>query len=161
MPLAEVITPATAPVTSARRVAFQGGDERKHRSVANYVWSDGTPMKWDPQTCSGPSDRARRANGEFACGTTEHPDWNMGDWADQSGTAFVDPGFQFYEDPDPQASPEAMGFVTFGQVDEDPYPLPALYLGSCGVVFGGGDVQVPASPLTNAAGQLVIPTTCS
>jgi hypothetical protein len=55
---------------------------------------------------------------------------------------------QVYEDPNPEGSPIG------------PYPLPALYVGTCGVVFGGGQVQMPASPITNGAGQVVLKTLC-
>ena len=59
-------------------------------------------------------------------------------------------GFQFYEDPDPQGSPAT-----------PIYPNPGIYVGTCGVVVGGGALPaLPASPLTNSAGQLVISTGC-
>ena len=55
----------------------------------------------------------------------------------------------FFEDPDPEGSPIG------------PYPLPALYAGTCGVVAGGGPAATaPASPITNSAGQLQVKTGC-
>ena len=60
----------------------------------------------------------------------------------------AEPGVQFYGDPDPQSSPIG------------PYPLPAAYAGTCGVAAGGGDLQAPASPMTNGAGQLIVSTGC-
>ncbi|HEY2430861.1 MAG TPA: hypothetical protein VGI06_18135, partial [Acidimicrobiales bacterium] len=61
----------------------------------------------------------------------------------------AEPGVQTYEDPDPQASPAA------------PFLIPGIYVGSCGVVAGGGPLPAaPASPVTNKAGQLVVSTGC-
>ena len=64
---------------------------------------------------------------------------------------------QIYEDPDAQGSP-------FGGA---PYPIPAIYVGTCGVIIGGGDVKQspmppsqPGAPYINSAGQLVISTGC-
>jgi hypothetical protein len=117
-----------------RRVAYQGTnpDPNKHQDVSNY---DG--KKWDPSSCSGPDDTAADCNG--------HPlSW----WEQKDGTYYVQPGIQIYEDPDPQGSPIG------------PYPLPALYVGTCGLVVGGGPVKAPASPFTNSAGQLRIATGC-
>ncbi|MGZ4144103.1 MAG: hypothetical protein ACXVPP_02970, partial [Actinomycetota bacterium] len=70
-------------------------------------------------------------------------------WYNQDGTVYVEPGVQIHEDPDPQGSPIG-GF----------YPIPAIYIGTCGVIVGGGDLQMPASPFTNPSGQFVFPTGC-
>jgi len=47
----------------------------------------------------------------------------------------------------------------------DPYPLPALYLGTCGLVFGGGapgdPTRIDGTPLSNSAGQIVVKTACN
>ena len=71
--------------------------------------------------------------------------------AKEAHNVVAEPGVQFFEDPDAQASP-ALPI----------YPLPAVYVGTCGIVIGGGQLPaLPASPLTNSAGQLVIsPTGC-
>ena len=120
-------------VETQRRTAYQGGDTSgKHRDVSNYHGK-----KWDPPTCSGPSDEAEDCGGH-----------NMGWWHDREGTTYVQPGIQIYEDPDAQGSPL------------EPYPLPAIYVGTCGLVVGGGAVKAPPSPFTNSAGQLRIATGC-
>ena len=119
-------------VQTARRVAYQGGDPNKHKDVANYEGKE-----WDPESCSGPSDEAEDCGGE-----------NMGEWHNKNGTYYAQPGIQIYEDPDPQASPLGS------------YPLPAIYVGTCGLTVGGGAVQAPNSPFTNGAGQLRINTGC-
>src|SRR5579864_3843294 len=139
---------------SARRVAYAGSNEKVHRDVANYMWTynEGKkapyPMQWDPYNCAGPTDNAKD------CGTPQHPNWTMENWNDLNGTTYIEPGFQIYEDPDPQGSPGVLSLVGIPQ--NDPYPLPTLYIGSCGAVLGGGPMQFPAGPNVNAAGQLVI-----
>ncbi|HKA14234.1 MAG TPA: hypothetical protein VKH41_04385 [Myxococcota bacterium] len=57
------------------------------------------------------------------------------------------PGLNVYEDPDPQASP--LG----------PSPLPALSLGTCGFICGGGSFFT--LPGADDAGQIVVPTACN
>ena len=120
-------------VQTQRRVAYRaGGKHPKKRDAADY---DG--HEWDPPSCAGPSDTAEDCGG--------HPiSW----WHKRNQTTYVEPGIQIYEDPDPQGSPEG------------PYPLPALYIGTCGFVAGGGDIVFPDSPITNGAGQLVVKTGC-
>jgi len=115
-----------------RRVIYQGGDRSKHHDAANYEGK-----RWDPDTCAGPSDSRKDCHGHTL-------KW----WDDQDGTVYAEPGIQIYEDPDPQGSPIG------------PYPIPAFYVGTCGLIVGGGDVKVPASPFTNKAHQLVVPTGC-
>lgn len=144
---------------TTRRIAYTGTNKKVHRDVANYTWSYNKGKKapyavqWDPYNCAGPSDNAKD------CGTPQHPHWTIEHWEDLNGTTYVEPGFQFFEDPDPQGSPGVLGLV--GIPRNDPYPLPALYIGSCGAVFGGGPMQFPAAPNVNAAGQLVISTGCN
>jgi hypothetical protein len=133
-------------IGTARRVAFQGDAKRKHRDVANYAGK-----VWDPYNCAGPSDNVKD------CSTAKHK-YNIEHWSDLEGTVYVEPGFQFYEDPDPQGSPGVLGLVGIPQ--NDPYPLPALYIGTCGAILGGGPMRFPAGPGVNSAGQLVIPTGC-
>lgn len=115
-----------------RRVAFQGGAAGS-RDAANY---DG--KTWDPESCAGPSDTPADCNSPNG----------IIDWWNGEGTVYTEPGIQVYEDPNPEGSPIG------------PYPLPALYVGTCGLIAGGGGVAVPASPFTNSAGQLVVPTGC-
>jgi len=120
----------------------------------DQTYPDGTPTyqpvadysghQWDPETCFGPSD-----DPTDDCGGMTIEQWN-----ESNGDPAVEPGAQIYEDPDAQASPEG------------PYPLPALYVGTCGVIIGGGDFSAGDStpqdggPYVNSAGQLVIPTGC-
>jgi hypothetical protein len=117
---------------SQQRVLFQGTNKKKHRDVSNY---DG--KKWDPESCSGPSDQKKDCGGHTL-------KW----WDAQEGAVYSEPGIQIYEDPDAQGSPIG------------PYPLTAFYVGTCGLVIGGGQMEVPDSPFTNKAGQLVINTGC-
>jgi hypothetical protein len=121
-----------ANVQTQQRVAWQG-DGKGSRNIADY-----TGKQWDPESCSGPDDKPKD------CGGKPLRSWYAGD-----GTTYVEPGVTFFEDPDPQGSPIG------------PYPLPALYVGTCGVIAGGGSAPpAPDSPITNKAGQLVIPTAC-
>jgi hypothetical protein len=120
-------------VQTQRRTAYQGDNKKKSRDAANY---DG--KQWDPATCGGPSDTAA----DCGPGGIKH-------WSKQEGAVYVEPGVQVYEDPNPEGSPIG------------PYPLPAVYAGTCGVIVGGGPAPAaPASPVTNGAGQLVVPTQC-
>lgn len=121
-------------VQTQRRVAYTAGSKHaKTRDAANY---DG--HTWDPPTCAGPTDTNRDCGGH-----------SMAWWHMKNRTTYVEPGIQIYEDPDPQGSPEG------------PYPLPALYVGSCGFVAGGGAApRFPASPITNRSGQLLVDTGC-
>ena len=121
-------------VQTMRRVAYQAGSKNaKTRDAADYEGHS-----WDPPTCAGPSDTVKDCGG--------HP---MSWWHKKNETTYVEPGIQIYEDPDPQGSPIG------------PYPLPALYVGTCGFVAGGGAAPAfPASPITNRAGQLVVDTGC-
>ena len=121
-----------------RRTAYDGGSTTAPpRDAANY---DG--YQWDPDSCSSAdpgTDSCSDASGTH----------DLSYWHDQAGDAYVEPGVQVYEDPSPNGSPIG------------PYPIPAFYAGTCGVVVGGGPMaQMPASPATNGAGQVVVKTTC-
>ncbi len=143
---------------TTRRIAYAGNNAGTHRDVAIYEWTHNhgkakpTPVQWDPYNCAGPTDTVKD------CSTPEHPDWTIQNWEDQNGTTYIEPGFQIYEDPDPQGSPGVLSLVGIPQ--KDPYPLPSLYIGTCGAVLGGGPMQFPAGPNVNSAGQLVISTGC-
>jgi hypothetical protein len=120
-----------------RRTAYHGGSTTASpRDAADYEG-----YKWDPATCSSADPNADTCSD--ASGSHD-----LSYWHDQAGDAYVEPGVQLYEDPSPNGSPIG------------PYPLPAFYAGTCGIVVGGGPVQVPASPVTNGAGQVVVKTTC-
>jgi hypothetical protein len=126
-------------IQTARRAVFQGGSTGESRAVSNY---DG--KNWDPEECSGANDaNTTDCDDPSTSGTEDITYWN-----DQEGTVYAEPGVQIYEDPDAQGSPIG------------PYPLPAIYVGACGVVIGGGPMQMPDSPFTNDAGQIVIPAGC-
>ena len=131
-------------LATQRHVAYQGGstDPNQHHSVANYA-----SHNWDPQPCSGDDDGSQ----DPACDNPATPGTeDITYWHNQEGTVYVDPGVQIYADPDPQGSPIG------------PYPIPAIYVGTCGVIIGGGPRgQMPASPFTNSAGQLVLETGCN
>jgi hypothetical protein len=119
-----------------RRVAYQGSstDPNDNRDVSDYQGH-----AWDPESCSGATGDDDPAH----CGGQPLSAWDA-----QNGSTYVEPGVQIYEDPDPQGSPVG------------PYPIPAVYVGTCGLVVGGGPVRAPASPFTNPRGQLVISTGC-
>ena len=120
-------------VQTQQRTAYQGDNKKASRDAANY---DG--HQWDPETCAGPSD----TKADCGPGGIKH-------WQKQDGAVHVEPGAQVYEDPNPEGSPIG------------PYPLPGVYAGTCGVIAGGGTLpSAPASPITNGAGQIVIPTQC-
>ena len=105
--------------TTVERVAYTGGgDPADRRPVADY-----TGKNWDPESCGGPSDEAADCGGQ-----------DITYWHNQDGVRTTEPGVQVYEDPDPQASP--LG----------PYPLPAAYVGTCGVILGGGDTPTRPTP---------------
>ena len=168
--------------TLNRKVAYQGLDTAISRDAADYVWSNGSPMVWKPYDCSGPTDGS---DGSNVCadpalhsyfGAT-NPCYNSNGymtiacWNELNGTVYVQPGVQIYEDPDPQASPgvvdlaiSANGILPQVYNEPDPYPWPALYAGTCGVVIGGGPSGSPTDlsslPGTNAAGQYVYSTGC-
>jgi hypothetical protein len=120
-------------IQTQRRVAYQGSGKGQ-RDAANY-----NGKQWDPESCSG----ATNDDGPDKCGGHD-----LSYWDEKNGTTYVEPGIQVYEDPDPQGSP----IIT--------YPIPSLYAGTCGFIVGGGNVQMPKSPFTNSAGQVVVRTGC-
>lgn len=119
-------------VQSQRSVAYQGGRSRGSRDVADYEGK-----RWDPETCAGPSDT-----------TADCGPGGIRRWHNTEGSVYVEPGVQVYEDPNPAGSPIG------------PYPLPAAYAGTCGVILGGGPLTAPDSPITNGAGQVQAETGC-
>lgn len=147
--------------TTQRQVIYQGCGANaqvqcqpgtpQSRDVYNYQGKT-----WDPYNCNS-GDTTSEAPGPNGCGN--HPmDWYR---QQEAQNVYAEPGFQFYEDPDPQASPAL-----------PVYPLPAVYVGTCGVAAGGGGAMnqngFPATPLapsgtpvTNDAGQVFFsPTGC-
>ena len=148
--------------TAVRRLAYLGGKVGVRRDAPNY-----TGKSWDPETCSGESDGVTKGSAT-SCDDPSTPQINCAlnplscntstingsgyenivYWHKKDGAVYVQPGVNLYEDPDPQGSP--LG----------PYPLPALSLGTCGFIFGGGDLSF-TGPGTNSAGQIVVPTACN
>src|SRR5581483_825 len=125
--------------TRQRTIWQGGGGGGKKRDAYNY-----TGKTWDPYNCSGASTKA-----EKQCHDKTHK--NEDSYRKNDAKHVVaNPGVQIYEDPDPNGSPIAPS-----------YPIPSLYVGTCGVTAGGGSVKAPASPLTNKSGQVsVSPTGC-
>ena len=139
--------------TTQQQVLYQGCDANQHvqcdknspqsRDVYNYQGKH-----WDPYNCSS-GDIPSEQKGPQGCGNQTMDQWRQ----QEAHNVYAEPGFQFYEDPDPQASPAG---------PQQLYPLPAVYIGTCGVAAGGGSAPAaPASPVTNGAGQVVVaPTGC-
>lgn len=129
--------------TTQRQHAYSGG-QSTDRGVANYGGK-----QWDPQGCSGATgdDTFAKCGAPPGYSPSSTP---LADWNSYRGDPTVDPGIQIYEDPDAQGSPIG------------PYPLPGIYVGTCGVVISDptGQVTFPASQFTNASNQIVIDTGC-
>ncbi|MFN2615198.1 MAG: hypothetical protein ABR552_10340 [Actinomycetota bacterium] len=143
------------------------------RDVANYEGK-----QWDPHDCSGPSDSVARCDDQYVRTHNTFPSGSGCDtgmtlkcWYYLDGTVYAEPGFQFYEDTDPQGSPEALALIGADElVGPEPYPLPALYIGPCGLILGGGAKEwnggqtnplwFDDGPQINSAHQLVIETAC-
>jgi hypothetical protein len=123
-----------------RHTVYQGGGKGgKRKNVYDY-----SGRQWDPYGCSGESPQA-----EQKCHDKHHKNEDAY-YRRSARHNDVQPGLQIYEDPDPNGSPAA-----------PVYPLPAGYVGTCGVTVGGGAVKAPKSPLTNDAGQVTVnPTHC-
>ncbi len=118
--------------TTERRTVYQGGGDSERDAV------DYQGVRWDPETCGGPTQTRADCDDPTTKGKKE----DIRYWDDQVGTVSAEPGVQVYEDPDPEGSPAG------------PYPLPAAYVGTCGVLVGGADLVAPESPVTNDAGQI-------
>jgi hypothetical protein len=139
-------------VTTERQVVYRGNPHSKRsRDVADY-----SGKGWDPYDCSSGDAKA-----EKACKSGSHH--GMDDWRNSEvNTVYAEPGVQVYEDPDPQASPLDPLYEAHLTPRPMLYPIPAAYVGTCGVVAGGGPLaSAPAgTPLTNSAGQVVVSTGC-
>jgi len=124
---------------TAKTTLYQGGTPGQ-RDVYNYDGKD-----FDPANC----DSGDAADEQNCNGGPGHPH-NMDQYRKaEKQNVVAQPGVQLYEDPDPQSSPIG------------PYPLPAAYVGTCGVTLGGGAAPpAPPSPVTNGAGQVNISTGC-
>ncbi|MEY2470933.1 MAG: hypothetical protein QOK28_262 [Actinomycetota bacterium] len=113
-------------ITTYRQTVYQGGGKGS-RNVADY---DG--KQWDPFECSGADLKA-----EKACDAGAGKPRNLNDWRNAEGETHADPGVQIYEDPDAQGSPIDPLAEIKGDGTTPLYPLPGLYLGTCGLVVSG------------------------
>ena len=129
--------------TTQRSQAYPTDQASQPIPARDHGVADYGGFSFDPDSCEGGNDSAAD------CQDAQHPGYTLVDWNSQNGDPTVDPGIQIFEDPDAQASP--LG---------GPYPIPAIYVGTCGIVIGGGPIQFPAGPMTNDHGQIVIDTGC-
>jgi hypothetical protein len=127
-------------IYTAKTTVYQGGTNGE-RDVYNY-----SGKNWDPAACSSGSP----ADEQQCHGPNKGDPKTMDQYRKaEKQNVVAQPGVQVYEDPDPQGSPIG------------PYPLPAGYVGTCGITAGGGAAPAaPASPVTNSAGQLSVSTGC-
>lgn len=153
-----------------QRTIYRGGgaNGQSQRDAYNYQGK-----KWGPYNCNSGSVSNEQAcqspsqGGTAACPSGSNATDNScgANYYRQQEASKVtsEPGVMVFEDPDPQGSPA---------LPPQLYPIPAAYVGTCGVVAGGGSVQAPSSPTngtaasgllsTNQAGQVVAadPTGC-
>jgi hypothetical protein len=123
----------------SRQTTLYNGGKTGQRNVYDY-----STKQWDPEPCSSGS-----VSDEQQCNGGKGQPHNMDQYRKaEAHNVVAEPGVVIYGDPDPQSSPIG------------PYPLPAAYVGTCGVTLGGGQAQAPASPITNSAGQASISTGC-
>jgi hypothetical protein len=156
-------------LAAVRTLIFQGGKTGAHRNAADYAGK-----QWPPAGCSGAScneESACRANqtpafpASCVCDPNAHTglfydtannnapcDSPILYWYNLEGAVYLYPGVSIYEDPDPQASPLFDNPSSNGSQT----PIPALYLGTCGFIFGGGQLDFTGNPAANSAGQIAI-----
>jgi len=138
--------------TTQQYTVYQGDPKGKgSRDVANYQGK-----QWDSYDCSSGSPED-----EQKCHDATHKD--MDSYREgEAGNVYAEPGVQVYEDPDAQSSPIDPFYEGGAYPTPMLYPLPGFYLGTCGLIFGGGPVftMPDGTPMTNSAGQIVIPTAC-
>lgn len=133
--------------TTARQTLYNGGGgSGDSRDAYNYTNSDGSPHQFDPYNCSSGSQKDQQS-----CGSGGEAYW----YQQEAKNVYAEPGVQIYEDPDPNGSPA---------LPADPfYPLPAAYVGTCGVTVGSEATtgQLGSTPVSNSAGQISVnPTGC-
>jgi hypothetical protein len=118
-------------ITTYRHTVYRG-DGKGSRNVSDYEGK-----RWDPFECSGASLKQ-----EQACDAGPGQPRNLKDWKATEGETHADPGVQIYEDPDAQGSPiDPIAEIKSGIGQDDGttplYPLPGMYLGTCGLVLNG------------------------
>jgi len=111
----------------------------EQRNVYDY-----SNKNWDPESCSSGS-----VSDEQQCDGGPHNPHTMDQYRRaEAQNVVAEPGVVVYGDPDPQSSPIG------------PYPLPAAYVGTCGVTVGGGQADFSGTPISNSAGQASVSTGC-
>src|SRR4051794_25390612 len=95
---------------SRQTTLYEGGTPGQ-RNVYDY-----STKNWDPEECSSGS-----VSDEQKCGPGGMDSYRQA----EAQNVVAEPGVVFYGDPDAQSSPIG------------PYPLPAAYVGTCGVTLGG------------------------
>lgn len=134
------------------------GKQGTERDAANYQGK-----QWDPYNCNSGGEQTQKPpepDSPQECDTSssntspsgsKNPNGGDQYWRQQEASQVdAEPGVQFYEDPDPSASPAT-----------PIYPNPGVYVGTCGVILGGGSTPMPAgTPSTNSAHQVVVSTGC-
>jgi hypothetical protein len=136
-------------ITTYQQTLYEGGSEGS-RDIADY-----SGKTWDPYDCS---------SGDIETESPEDCDGkSLNEWRHQEKQQVnAEPGVQVYEDPDAQASPIDPLYEAGLTPTPTLYPIPGVYVGTCGVIAGGGPgASAPASPVTNSANQIdVRPTGC-
>ncbi|HEX3707172.1 MAG TPA: hypothetical protein VHV76_11120 [Mycobacteriales bacterium] len=136
----------------------KGNGKNSERDSFDY-----TGKKWDPYSCNSGGEQSNvtkpQPDAPANCDTskknpsssgTKNTKGGMDYWRKhEAHTVSNEPGFQFFEDPDAMGSPAL-----------PVYPLPGIYVGTCGVALGGGAFKMPNTPLTNKAHQIRISTGC-
>ena len=113
-------------ITTYRYTAYRGTGKGS-RNVSDYHGK-----VWDPFECSGADLKA-----EKACDAGPGKPRNLNEWKATEGETHVDPGVSVYEDPDAQGSPIDPLAEIKGDGTTPLYPLPGLYLGTCGLIVDG------------------------
>ena len=113
-------------VATYRHTVYRGNGGGS-RNVSDY-----SGKQWDPFDCSGASLKE-----EKACDAGPGKPRNLSDWKKSEGETHADPGVQIYEDPDAQASPIDPLAEIKGDGTTPLYPLPGMYLGTCGLILNG------------------------
>ena len=123
----------------SRQTTLYNGGTPGQRDVYDY-----SNKNWDPEECSSGSTAD-----ETKCDGGPHNPHTMDQYRKAEAQNVVsEPGVMIYGDPDPQSSPVG------------PYPLPAAYVGTCGVTVGGGQMDLSGTPVSNDAGQASVSTGC-
>lgn len=161
--------------TTERQLIYQGCDAntgnlpqddhcKGHSKDSQRDSFDYSGKQWDPYSCNSGGEQngyqgRPQPDAPAECNTSKknpspsgakNSKGGMDYWRQhEAHSVYNEPGIQFFEDPDGMASPAL-----------PVYPLPGIYVGTCGVALGGGGFAMPASPLTNKAHQIRLSTGC-